>query len=216
MNKELFIDVVQYLTTAVGILGALVAVFGAVKSGTLRVFRKGVTQASKKDTEHMMAFIKAIAEPTREKTKREEEQLAQFYAQVLFQSKVSYWWGLAFASVGVLVIMIAAVMHATAHVSVLAAEALAGMVMGSLGVLVLKHSRNAEVVWRDFFQQLHKDRKQSDARLMCESIRDSHSQDSLKIILALHFAGIEKGDEISKTIFQPLLGAKTAGQAAEN
>jgi hypothetical protein len=64
--------------------------------GALRTIRFGPLEieAAEKDVADAREIVRAISAPDSEKLPFETEQLANYYAQVLGQSKVSFWFSL--------------------------------------------------------------------------------------------------------------------------
>ncbi len=85
--------------TVMGIVIAVGAVIGAFRAGILRSIKVGSLEikASEGEVRQAREVIRAVTAPDAEGTPFETEQLASCYAQVLAQSRTSFWFSLVFA-----------------------------------------------------------------------------------------------------------------------
>ncbi len=105
---DLISHIVQLSDVGIAVLGVVFSLFSiiaAVRSGALKSIRIGSfeLQASEREVEHAREIIRAVTTPDSERVPFETEQLANYYAQVLGQSKTSFWFSLVFASIGFLI-----------------------------------------------------------------------------------------------------------------
>lgn len=222
MSKDLVLDLFQYVLTGVGVLGAVVSLIGAFRSGLLRLstvlslFRRGASavEATAREKELTRTFIKVVMEPSRERESYEQDQLAQYYAQVMSQAKTSYWFGQFWAAVGVVVIFLAVFTHSNAFTESSAAvgatlvESVAGIVMTTVGYLFFKQSGKKDKMWSAFLENLRIDRQQLEGRKMCDELQDPYRKDYIKGVLSLVFAGVKVESDVIVRTFQSF------GQAA--
>jgi hypothetical protein len=188
--------------TAIAILATAVTLIAAVRSGVLRRIRIGAfeIEASERDQEQARALIHAVAVPDHEPRPFETEQLAQYYAQVLAQSKTSFWFSLIFASLGFLVIVIAGFRYESTAAGATVAQIIAGIIMDAVAALFFVQSKNAQAAMGQFFDKLRRDRQQAEARKLCDSVTNNLACDALRIQLALHYAEVPTAQEIGNAI----------------
>ncbi len=191
----------------VAFLSALFAIIGAFRSGVLRHVKFGSfeLQASEKDTQEARAIIQAVALSPEERVPFETEQLANYYAQVLAQSKISFWFSLVFASIGFFIIVLAAFMHAGADSGSTIARFIAGGVVDAVAALFFIQSKRAQESMAEFFDKLRRDRNHVEARRLCESLEIPAARDALRIRLSLHYAEVNTADAISDSIISACL-----------
>lgn len=198
------IEVVQIVAVAVAISLTAMVLVGAMKSGILRRIRFGAfeIEASAKEKDEARALISAVAMPDREPVPFETEQLAQYYAQVLAQSKISFWFSLVAASLGFSVIIIAVFINSGASAGATAAQIIAGLTMDAVAGLFFVQSKAAQTSMGEFFDKLRRDRQQVESRKLCDSISDNRARDAIKVHLTLHYASIGGADSISDAIIK--------------
>jgi hypothetical protein len=209
MDQESITNILQVFTVTLTIVGVFYTLIAAFKSGVLRKFGLGSAAASSREKEEATAFIQAVIKPGQEALPFETEQLAQYYAQVLAQSKTSFWFSLVFASVGFLVIIIAGFKYTSSTSGATIVQLISGVIMDAVAALFFVQSKSAQASMSEFFDKLRKDRQQVESRKLCESISDPLVKDALKIQLALRYAEIDKSDEISNSIIQTCLTARS-------
>lgn len=130
----------------------------------------------------------------------ETEQLASYYSQVLTQSKISFWFSLVFASIGFLIIVLAAFLYSKMDTGSAIARFIAGGVIDAIAALFFVQSNRAHASMADFFEKLRRDRHHFEARKLCESIESASARDALRIRLALHYAEVASSDAIAESI----------------
>ena len=143
----------------------------------------------------------------------ETEQAAQYYAQILAQSKVSFWFSLTFASLGFVVIIVAGFLAAKGEGTATVAQFTSGAIIEAVSSLFFIQSRRAQESMGAFFEKLRLDRQQLEARRLCDAIARDDVRDALRLQLALFYAGVPNCDEVAKHIMQ---GAKGADMAQQN
>lgn len=187
-----------------GVVAALISVMGALRSGVLKRVRFGSIEieASEADRREVSELIRAATTSEPQKIPFETEQLASYYAQVLAQSKVSFWFSLVFASVGFLIIVLAAFIHSTAETGSTIARFVAGGVVDAVAALFFVQSKRAQESMSDFFDKLRRDRNHAEARKLCESLDSSVARDALRVRLALHYAEVGAADSMTEAIIR--------------
>lgn len=158
--------------------------------------------ASRGDVDQAKSLIIAATEPTSEPAPYEREQLAGYYAQVLAQSKIAFWFSLIFATIGFFIIIIAALNYKSETAGISITSAIAGIVMDLIAALFFNQSRNAHKLMITFFDKLRSDRSQVEASRLCECIADEAARDALRIQLSLYYSGVDNFEEIGKSIIQ--------------
>ena len=207
-------DIASNLVTAATVLTALTVLFVAFRSGVLARFKFGSFElvASRRDREQARALIESVSRPDREPVPFETEQLAQYYSQVLAQSKTSFWFSLIFASLGFAVIVIAGFMYSSATVGATVAQFFAGVIMDAVSALFFVQSKNAQAAMAEFFDKLRRDRQAFEARKLCESLEDPVARDALRIELSLNYAGIAESSKVSKSILNDWLSTRATSR----
>jgi len=132
----------------------------------------------------------------------ETEQLENYYSQVLVQSRISFWFSLVFASIGFLIIVLAAFLHSTAAADSTIARFIAGGVVDAVAALFFVQSKKAQESMADFFDKLRRDRNHLEARKLCESLDSPAAKDALRVRLALHYAEVGNPDAIAEAIIK--------------
>ncbi len=190
-----------------GILTSLYVIIAAFRAGILKSFQLGSfkLQASEKDTQEARALIHTVTMSSGDKVPFETEQLASYYAQILAQSKVSFWFSLVFASIGFLVMLIAAFMHSDAQAGSTIARFIAGGIVDAVAALFFVQSKRAQESMADFFEKLRRDRNHVEARKLCESLETESAKDALRLRLSLHYAEVETPDSILESIMTTCL-----------
>lgn len=228
MDQQTLLSTFQYFVTVVSVLGAILGVVSAIRSGALRLStvirprrsKHNVGETLTREKAQALALIKIIAQPDLEKVRYEEDQLSQYYAQILSQSKTSYWFGQVFASIGILVIIIAIFVHSnnvTESNSAMTAaimESVAGIVMSAVGTLFFRQSGKKDEMWRIFLKNLRDDRKIFEALKLCDTVADPDKKDTLKIALAVTFVSGEPISQAVSTILSPAFPSGLPAPAA--
>ena len=187
-----------------GVLVALVSVIGAIRAGVLKRIRFGSIEieASEVEKREVKELIRAVADEEGKRVPFETEQLANYYSQVLAQSKTSFWFSLVFASIGFLIIVLAAFMHSAAETGSTIARFVAGGVVDAVAALFFVQSKRAQESMADFFDKLRRDRNHVEARKLCESLDSPVAKDAFRVRLALHYAEVGTPDSIAESIIQ--------------
>ena len=142
MGQALLGEILPAIIAGAAAAVASLAIILGIKSGALKYVLLGPLQIepSPKDQTHARALIQAVTHPDPDRP-FETEQLAQYYAQVLSQSRISFWFSLIFASLGFLVIIIAGFMHSHTSTGATVAQFIAGIIMDSVSALFLFNQR---------------------------------------------------------------------------
>lgn len=208
--NELLNTLLKFSDVGISVLGVVVAlasIIAAFRAGVLRSVKVGSLEikATDREVQEAREVIRAVTAPDAERVPFETEQLANYYAQVLAQSKTSFWFSLVFASIGFLIIVLAAFMHADAEAGSTIARFVAGGVVDAVAALFFVQSKRAQESMADFFDKLRRDRNHVEARKLCESLETKEAKDALRVRLALHYAEVEAPDTIVESIMTTCL-----------
>jgi len=196
-------DVVGPLVATVAGMTAVAAIAAALKEGVLKKLRFGsfeIETNTPEVTAFRLALERANEQPQRQALPFEVEQLANYYAQILSQSKVAFWFSLIFASLGFLVIVVAAFLYNQTNSDSAVAQFIAGLIMDAVAGLFFVQSKNAQQSMGEFFDKLRKDRAQVESRALCEAVETLEAKDALRVHLALYYAGVESHEGVAKSI----------------
>ena len=195
------------LASLIAVMAVIFAVIGAFRSGVLKRVRLGSLEIQGSDAEvrDVEALIAAATSPPGESVPFETEQLARYYAQVLAQSKVSFWFSLVFASLGFFIIVTAAFLYSDAQSGTTIARFVAGGIVDAVAALFFVQSRSAQESMAGFFDKLRRDRQHVEARALCDSVADTHAQDALRVRLALHYAEVDQAEGTANSIMAACL-----------
>lgn len=201
-------DILGVVSATVAGAFALFALIAALRSGLLRRIRIGAfeIEASPREKKQAKALIDAVIQP--KDVPFETEQLAQYYSQVLAQSKISFWFSLIFASLGFAVIVIASFLYSSSSSGATIAQITAGVIMDAVSALFFVQSKNAQTAMGEFFDKLRRDREQAESRKLCENLESSIARDAMRIELALYYAGIKDSSAVSKSILNDWLASQ--------
>jgi hypothetical protein len=207
-------DVIGGISAAAAATFALFAIVVAFRSGLLRRVRFGAfeIEAGPREKKQARALIDAVVRP--QEMPFETEQLAQYYSQVLAQSKTSFWFSLIFASLGFAVIVIASFLYSSSTSGATIAQITAGLIMDAVSALFFVQSKNAQTAMGEFFDKLRRDREQAESRKLCESLESTVARDALRIELALYYAGIKDSSAVSKSILNDWLASHEPAKAS--
>jgi hypothetical protein len=202
--------------TAISIVAVVVSVIGAFKSGALNQVKLGSLEVKGGQVEKNQVdyVIRSIISSVGEEIPFETEQLANYYSQVLAQSKVSFWFSLVFASIGFFIIVLAAFMYSEADTGSTIARFVAGGVVDAVAALFFVQSKRAQESMSEFFDKLRRDRNHVEARKLCESLGSGETQDALRVRLSLHYAEVPSPDDIARSIYTTTLRAHNVGEGA--
>ncbi len=210
MNEKLILDLSQIAITAIAIVFSVFSIIGAFRSGALTKIRMGSIEIAADNAAR--GRIKSVIEQSvagKTDTPFEVEQLTNYYSQILSQSKISFWFSLVFASLGFVVIVIAAFFYTTASSGTTIAQFVAGAIMEAVSSLFFVQSKNAQRSMAEFFDKLRSDRLHLESRKLCDDIKDGQAQDALKLHLSLHYAGVTNADAIAKHISETVFSASS-------
>jgi hypothetical protein len=198
---------VEVTAALASILVALAIIVTAMRSGLLKRVRFGAfeIEATERERAQAKALVAAVARPGTEPVPFETEQLAQYYAQVLAQSKISFWFSLLFASLGFGVIVIAGFKYTSTANGAAVAQFVAGIIMDAVAALFFVQAKNAQAAMGDFFDKLRSDRQLVESRSLCESISSPSARDALRVQLSLHYAQVASREQISGVIINACL-----------
>lgn len=182
--------------------GAAWAIFAAFRSGALKRLRLGSIEFEAADPEVVTRFRNAFetAGADRRSLPFEIEQLANYYAQVLGQAKISFWFSLVFASIGFVIIVLAAFVFQEAEIWATGLKLFAGLIVDGVAALFFVQSKQAQLSMAAFFEKLRSDRQFVEARAMCEEISSPEMRDKLKTVLVLHYSGLDSSSLVKELI----------------
>lgn len=205
-------DAVAVITVGLSVAVAITSIVGALKAGVLKKVRFGGLEFEA-PSEEMRRFKKAYEHSQKQPEKEvpfEIEQLASYYSQILSQSKVSFWFSMIFASLGFAIIVISAFLHTEGATTATVAQFTAGIIMDAVAGLFFVQSRNAQKSMGEFFDKLRSDRLHAESKLITEAVKSQNAKDSLRLHLALHYAGIENPESVAKHITEECLRGNVA------
>lgn len=200
-------DIVAVIAASLSLAVAAYGIAGAMRTGALKRIKFGSfeIEGSTEDAQRFQALIKQSQSKEQKDIPFEIEQLANYYSQILAQSKVSFWFSLIFASLGFAVIVVAAFLYKDTNAEATFAQFIAGIVMDAVAGLFFVQSRSAQKSMGEFFDKLRKDRAQVESRNLCEAIQSQQAKDALRVHLALYYAGVEEHDRLAKNITEATL-----------
>ncbi|ENU5814307.1 hypothetical protein ACE34P_001863 [Vibrio fluvialis] len=204
-------EIISAITASVAVAVAFASIAGALKSGVFKKIRLGSLEFEASDKDYVL-FKEGLAsreEKSKTEVPFEIEQLANYYSQILSQSKISFWFSLVFASLGFATIVIAAFLYTDSNGTATIAQFIAGLIMDAVSGLFFVQSRNAQKSMGDFFDKLRSDRLHMESRSLSESIESAKARDALRLHLALHYSGVGESDSIAKHITEKCLSANS-------
>lgn len=201
--KEIF----GSIAAAVSIAVAFTALSTAFKAGVLKKIKFGglEIEAPNEDAFIFKQALQSSSEHPEKNVPFEIEQLANYYSQILSQSKISFWFSLIFASLGFATIVIAAFLYSDENGTATVAQFIAGLIMDAVAGLFFVQSRNAQKSMGEFFDKLRKDRLHAESKLISNDIKSKQAQDALRLHLSLHYAGVPNAEEVAKHITERCL-----------
>lgn len=166
--KEVFAAIVATVSVVV----SFASVAGALKAGVLKKIKFGSLELEASNEEYISIkqSLKKDAETSTKDVPFEIEQLANYYSQILSQSKTSFWFSLIFASLGFATIVIAAFLYTDANGMATVAQFIAGIIMDAVAGLFFVQSRNAQRSMGAFFDKLRKDRLHMESKIISEKL----------------------------------------------
>jgi hypothetical protein len=200
----------DFAIAIMGLVTVIISIMGAFRSGALRQLRLGSFElrgrgAPVADQQLEQKLISSITTSEGESIPFEAQQLAGYYAQVLAQSRISFWFSLVFASIGFSIIVLAAFTHSAADPGSTIARFIAGGVVDAVAALFFVQSKRAQQSMADFFDKLRRDRNHFEARKLCESLDTRQARDALRVRLSLHYAEVTTPDTIAQSIYSATL-----------
>ena len=129
-------------------------------------------------------------------------QLIQYHANSLAQSKISFWFSIGAALVGFLVIVISLlyVFFSDSNINTGIIGLTSGAIIDAVAALFFAQSNQARRLMTDFFDKLRKDRQFNESLRLTESISDENIQSLIKAQLSLFFAGFPASSIFSSPI----------------
>ncbi|AUI82755.1 hypothetical protein MHN00_17755 [Alteromonas sp. Cnat2-8] len=218
MDKSVILELATIGITAITVVFSIFSLIGAFRSGVLTKVRVGGLEIASNSPESQR--IRTAIEQTvtgKDDIPFEVEQLTNYYSQILSQSKIAFWFSLVFASLGFVAIVVAAFFYTSESSGTTIAQFVAGTIMEAVASLFFVQSKNAQKSMGDFFDKLRSDRLHLESRKLCDDIVNSDAQDSLKLHLSLHYAGVKDSDVIAKHISETVIASpnKSSQQDAQ-
>jgi hypothetical protein len=134
-------------------------------------------------------------------------QVVQYHAQSLAQSRKSFWFSIGAATFGFLVIVLGVTtLFFGVYPTPSYASIGAGIIIDAVAALFFTQSNRARKQMTEFFDKLRRDRQFNESLRLCNSITDEYIQSLLKVQLSLFFAGVPTGEDIAQKLasVQPL------------
>ncbi|EJG01417.1 TRADD-N-associated membrane domain-containing protein [Flavobacterium sp. F52] len=139
---------------------------------------------------------------------RQFELLKRYHSQGLFQSRISFWFSLIFATLGFAIIAFAILSTDNSKTfwsqSNSIISLISGTIIDSVSALFFVQSNKSRELMANFFDKLRTDRKIEESLKLCDEIPDEYLRSKLKLILSLHFAEITPSDAIISMVFKEL------------
>lgn len=139
---------------------------------------------------------------------RQFELLKKYHSQGLFQSRISFWFSLIFATLGFAIIAFAILSTDNSKAfwsqSNSIISLISGTIIDSVSALFFVQSNKSRELMANFFDKLRTDRKIEESLKLCDEIPDEYLRSKLKLILSLHFAEITPSDAIISMVFKEL------------
>jgi len=130
----------------------------------------------------------------------ENEHLSNYYLQVLYQSKISFWFSLIFASLGFLIIILSIFLYKEGSFDKSILSLVSGLLIDAVSALFFVQSNKAQKAMGDFFEKLRIDKNNLEARRVCELIENKHLRDITKVQLAFKLVEINPTIELNDKI----------------
>ena len=203
-------ELIAIIGATVSVAVAFTAMGGAFRAGVLKKVKFGGFEIEA-PTEESVRFREALQKSSEAPEKDvpfEIEQLANYYSQILSQSKISFWFSLIFASLGFATIVVAAFLYTDANGTATVAQFTAGLIMDAVAGLFFVQSRNAQKSMGEFFDKLRNDRMHAESKLIGQDIDSAHAKDALRLHLSLHYAGVPNSEEVAKHITERCLNSE--------
>jgi hypothetical protein len=135
-----------------------------------------------------------------DKEQFENEHLSNYYLQVLYQSKVSFWFSLIFASLGFLMIILSIFLYKEGNFDKSILSLISGFMIDGVSALFFVQSNKAQKAMGDFFEKLRIDKNNLEARRVCNQIENKQWRDITKIQISFKLAEIILSPELSDKI----------------
>ena len=138
---------------------------------------------------------------------RGNQRLDEYLALASNQVRISFRLSVAFAALGLL-ILLATVFFPTSNAGGSAlAQLLAGIALVGLSVLFFNRVRATHHHICESLEKMRKRDRHMKSRELCETVGDDLTRDALRVRLALHYAGVSRALETTKVITRsPLSG----------
>lgn len=200
-------EIMATIGASISVAVAIVSIAGAFKAGVLRKVKFGSIEFEANDDDSIKLKEALEKNATSDSKDRpfEIEQLANYYAQILSQSKISFWFSLVFASLGFATIVVSAFLYSNLNGAATAVQFTAGIIMDAVAGLFFVQSRNAQKSMGEFFDKLRSDRLHAESKLISQEISSAEAKDALKLHLSLHYAGVQNSDSVAKHITEQCL-----------
>ncbi|GAA5022045.1 hypothetical protein GCM10011506_01680 [Marivirga lumbricoides] len=183
---------IETLSLILPIVAVLFSALGLIRFGQVRKFKFGnfVIEGDGTTKRDYDDLIKSLRSDSKNDLPFEIEQLAKYYTQILYQTKVSFWFSIIFASLGFSIIVFVIFANQDLASAQSIASFISSAVIEAVSALFFTRSNKAQKEMEEFFNKLRTDRKQAEARRMTDNIEHPLLKDVMKIQLALHYSDI--------------------------
>jgi hypothetical protein len=118
-------------------------------------------------------------------------QLTQYHATSLAQSRFSFWFSIIAAALGFVVILAgASALLFGGDLNSAILGVVSGTIIDAVAALFFRQSNEARRLMTDFFDKLRLDRQFNESLRLCEAIPDLEMQSRIKAQMCLFFAGL--------------------------
>lgn len=158
MNSQL-VSVIEAIVAVLALAAAVGTLAVGLKSGIVRLLRFGPleiqTMPLKKDGRAEKMRSSRIVAPALQPTAApfEIEEASHYYAQILAQSRVSFWFSLIFAALGFVVIIVAGFAGLVRTNFATIAQFASGGIIEAVSSLFFVQSRQAQASMGQFFEK---------------------------------------------------------------
>jgi hypothetical protein len=141
------------------------------------------------------------------------EILRKYHGQGLAQSRASFWFSLAFASLGFIIIATAVLtIDRSASLSQQSAAVISlisGTIIDAVAGLFFVQSSRAQQVMQEFFDKLRTDRKLEESLKLVDKVADPELQGRLQVLLALNFADVKASADVLASVLKSPTSVQT-------
>lgn len=167
----------------------------------VRTLRLAQNDYAEKGQYDVQAAIQTLKPTTRaDPEERQYLLLKEYHSQGLAQSMISFWFSLAFASIGFLVIVMGLVkIDYKLPISKQTANfipIMSGTIIDAVSALFFVQSNRARQLMSDFFDKLRTDRKLDESLALLKQIEDGELKSRVQVLLTLQFSNVQVNDAL--------------------